>query len=291
MAVALVTGAAGSVGKEVVEGLVRRGWSVRGFDLPGCDFGSLESFPGVEIIRGDITDPRSVALVGQVDAIVHLAALLPPVSERDRARTFLVNVQGMQNLIRAVVEVGSEARAPHFVLASSVATYGDTSGDEPPIKVEREQRPVDIYGESKVAAEKLLIASGLSYTILRIAPVSIPAVLEPPEVWPFSPNQRVEFVARSDAVLALLNCVGNDEATDKILNIAGGPSWQVLGRQYVGNLYETLELDPREARYGDGPSWFDWYDTTESEAILAYQRTSYQDFLAQLRRAVEEEYA
>lgn len=291
MSVALVTGAAGSVGREVVRGLVELGWSVLALDLPTCDLASLESQPGVAVVRSDLTIPSSLADVGPVDAVVHLAALLPPVSERDRNRTFLVNVEGTRRVLEACAAATRWGSGPQFVLASSVATYGDTRAEQLPVGVGHPQHPVDIYGESKVAAERLVVESGLPYTILRIAPVSIPAVLEPPEVWPFSAEQRVEFVARSDAVLALVASVGNSAAKGKIFNIAGGPSWRVVGRQYVANMYEILELDPQEARYYDGPSWFDWYDSTESEAILGYQRTPYQVFLEQLRRAVEEEFA
>ena len=291
MSVALVTGAAGSVGREVVRGLAERGWSVLALDLPTCDFASVESLPGVEVVRTDLTVPESLANLGPFEVVVHLAALLPPVSERDRNRTFLVNVEGTRRVLEACTAATGGASGPQFVLASSVATYGDTRAEHPPIRVEHSQRPMDIYGESKVAAERLVVESGLPYTILRIVPVSIPAVLEPPEMWPFSAEQRVEFVARSDAVLALVASVGNSQARGKIFNIAGGPSWRVLGGQYVANMYEILELDPGEARYCDGPSWFDWYDSTESEAILRYQRTPYQVFLDQLRRAVEEEFA
>lgn len=290
MPVALVTGAAGSVGKEVVEGLVKRGWSVRAFDLPGRDFSSLEDRSGIEIVRGDVTDPSSLAAMGAVDAVVHLAALLPPVSERDREQSFKVNVEGTRHLLQACAAAAVGEKMPHFVLSSSVATYGDTSGEEPPVRVGHSQRPVDIYGDSKVAAERLVLASGLPYTVLRISAVSIPAILEPPEVWPFASEQRVEFIARGDAVLALLNSVGNSAAVGKILNVAGGLTWRVLGRQYVANMYEILDLDPVEARYQVGPSWFDWYDSAESDAILGYQRTSYEEFLRQLRQVAEEEF-
>mgnify|MGYP005844314255 CR=1 FL=1 len=291
MPIALVTGAAGSVGREVVVGLVMRGWSVKAFDLPSCDFSSLENRSGVEVIRGDITERSSLASAGSVDTVVHLAALLPPVSEHDRERTFEVNVEGTRYLLEACAAAAWGGEMPHFVLASSVATYGDTSGEEPPVRSDHPQRPLDIYGDSKVAAEKLVLASGVSFTVLRIAPISVPAILEPPEVWPFGPEQRVEFIARSDAVLALLNSMGNDAAKNRVLNVTGGPTWQVLGGQYVANMYEILGLDPAEARYRDGPGWFDWYESAESEAILGYQRTSYQEFLRQLRQVAEEEFA
>ena len=52
----LVTGGAGSVGREVVACLASRGHRVRVFDLPTCDFGPLEHRAQVEVVKGDIRD-------------------------------------------------------------------------------------------------------------------------------------------------------------------------------------------------------------------------------------------
>ena len=54
----LVTGGAGSVGREVSLLLAARGHRVRVFDLPGCDFSPLED--ATEILAGDITDPDAL---------------------------------------------------------------------------------------------------------------------------------------------------------------------------------------------------------------------------------------
>jgi nucleoside-diphosphate-sugar epimerase len=289
MPTVLVTGAAGSVGRELVNLLSSRGIAVRAFDLASCDFSPFQGLPQVSIWPCDITDALGVAeAVAGVDSIVHLAALLPPASERDRSRTFLINVAGTQNLI-AATQI-SHTR-PHLIFASSVSTYGDTSKDTPPISTQHSQSPLDIYAESKIAGEGAVLASGLPYTILRIAGISVPLVLEPPPVWPFQIDQRIEFVSRHDVVVALAASVGNREAVNKVFNIAGGPSWQMRGQEYVESQYKLLDIPPEEARYADAPGWFDWYDTTEAQAALNYQQTSYDQFLAQLQQAIEEEFA
>ena len=120
----LVTGGAGSVGREVVLLLAARGCRVRVFDLPGCDFSPLEGV-AQEIVAGNIVDRDAVqrAVTG-VDVAVHLAALLPPNSERSREATMAVNVQGTANLIAALKSAHPDAR---LVLSSSVCVYGDTS--------------------------------------------------------------------------------------------------------------------------------------------------------------------
>jgi UDP-glucose 4-epimerase len=282
----LVTGGAGSIGSELTRKLVKQGFQVRVFDLPFLDFSALEALEKVEIVKGDITDPETVeAAVDGADLVLHLAALLPPASERDRERTFAVNVGGTANVVNAIKAAGGGAR---LVFSSTVATYGNTMDGEPPVGVGHPQNPVDIYGESKIAAERLILEAGISYTILRISGVVIPALLDPPDPWPFMREQRMEFVARADVVSALLAAVSSQEAAGKILIIAGGESWRMLGHQYVEKVFELLDVPMEEASYRQTPWWSDWHDTAEAQALLNYQHTSFPEFLEQLDQAILE---
>src|SRR5215211_5572714 len=81
----LITGGAGSVGRSLVARCLADGHTVRVFDLPVCDFTGLEGEPGIEVVQGDITQMAAVTLAVQgVSAVMHLAAILPPASERNR---------------------------------------------------------------------------------------------------------------------------------------------------------------------------------------------------------------
>ncbi len=296
MSTILITGGAGSIGRELARVLTADGHLVRALDLPSCDFAPLEALPNVEPMRADILDRDAlIAAADGVDAALHLAALLPPQSERDGAFTWRVNVEGTQRLIEALEANG---RRPHLILSSSVCVYGDTWAKDPspakePITVDHPCAPFDRYGESKVAAESVTRGgvtreSALPYTILRISGVSVPAFLAPPEVWPFRAEQRIEFVARDDVVTALVACVGNERAIGRTLHVAGGPTWRMAGAEYAARFNEVLGLDADDAAYCPGPCTFDTYDTVECQAILGYQRTSFAAFLEQLQAAVDE---
>jgi nucleoside-diphosphate-sugar epimerase len=217
-----------------------------------------------------------------VDAALHLAALLPPNSERSRERTMAINVQGTANLIDALKVANLDAR---LVLSSSVCVYGDTSTRQPPIDVDTPLHAADIYAESKIEAERLVVTSGLDHAVLRISGVSVPAFLAPPPVWPFQADQRIEFVCRDDVVQALAACVA--VPSRGVLNIAGGPTWRMLGREYVARFNEAMGLPPEEGQYSERPGYFDWYDTGASQAILGYQQTTFERFLELLDEAIE----
>ena len=282
----LVTGGAGSVGRRVVDRLVGSGRSVRVLDLPAMDFAGLEGRPGVEVVRGDITDADGVRrAVDGTGAVLHLGAVLPPNSERDRDLTLRVNVGGTRNLADAMERLNPGGR---LVFTSSISTYGDTSLEEPPIHVTRGQSAIDIYAESKIEGERLVRESSLTNTVvLRIAGIVVPAFLEPPDPWPFMEDQRVEMVHRDDASDALFASVSTPDAGGRVFNVGGGPTWQLRGCDYVRDFYEVMGAPVELATYRETPGWVDWYDTEESQRVLRYQNRSYEDYLGEMRAVIQ----
>jgi len=227
----LITGGAGSVGRILVSRIRQDGRPVRIFDLPSMNYAGLDGVDGIELIKGDITNADTVRkAVAGVDAVIHLAAILPPASERDRTRTFAVNVDGTTYIVRALETIAPQAV---LVFSSSVSTYGDTTHTSPPVGVSHPQGAIDVYADSKIAAEQILRTSHATWVILRIAGIAVPAFQEPPAVWPFMPDQRVELVHRDDVVTAIHRATTSPAAHEKILNIAGGSTWQTTGRRYV----------------------------------------------------------
>lgn len=283
----LITGGAGSVGRRLVARCRANGHTVRVFDLPVCDFTGLEGEAGIEVVKGDITNPTTVERAVQgVSAVLHLAALLPLASEANRERTFAINVQGTAHILQAMA---AHARDAVLVFSSSVSTYGDTTTEPPPVRVEHPQTPLDIYAESKIAAEHLIRQSPVDAVVLRIAGIAVPEVQEPPPIWPFTANQRLEMVHRDDVVTALYKALVTPAGRGKTLNIAGGPTWQTTGRQYVADVYDILgvPLDMATFRSQDAPGWVDWYDTEASQRLLDYQQHPYPSYLDTLRQEVE----
>ena len=282
----LITGGAGSVGRQLAGMLLEDGKTVRIFDLPFMDFSGLEDEEGVEVVKGDITDADSViSAVAGVSGVLPLAAILPPNSEKDRNFTFRVNVDGTRNIVE-----GLKAGAPEapLVFTSSISTYGDTSGENPPITVDHSQGAIDVYADSKIAGEKILLASEVNYIILRVASIAVPGFLEPPEPWPFTAAQRVEMIHRDDVADALRNAVGNEKAVRKVFNVAGGNSWRLTGKDYVEDFFNVMGAPVDMAVYRDSPGWNDWYDTEESQKILKYQNRSYEYYSDQMKAIVEE---
>jgi len=122
---ALVTGAAGFIGSNVVKVLLEQGVQVRAMTLPGENLRNLEGVE-VEKIEGNVLDPASLdrAIKG-CDTLFHLAAIYS-IWQKDRAIFYRVNLQGARNTLWAARRAGVEK----IVFTSSVAGIGIKPGKD-----------------------------------------------------------------------------------------------------------------------------------------------------------------
>jgi len=149
----LVTGANGFVGAHVVRALLSRGRRVRCLARPESDLGNLDGLP-VEIVRGDLRDPASLARAAAgIDTLYHCAADYRLWSRDPRALD-AANVAGTENMLRAAVEAG----ARRIVHTSSVATLA--AREDRPAREEdaaEENAVIGHYKKSKVMAERIAL--------------------------------------------------------------------------------------------------------------------------------------
>ena len=122
------------------------------------------------------------AAVDGVETLVHLAAILPPVSEANPELTNHVNVEGTRVLLESLGRESPEARV---VFSSSVSVYGRPPEPGRIITAEAPMTPDDHYAQSKAESEVLVRESGLEWIALRISGVAIPIFQDPPAEWPF----------------------------------------------------------------------------------------------------------
>jgi nucleoside-diphosphate-sugar epimerase len=258
--------------------LLDEGHDVVGFDLDSRRARDLASgFDGrAQFVWGDITDPESLRhALGGVDAVVHLAAIIPPYSDKAPELANKVNLDATLDLI-AQMEASSTAK--RLVFASSQGIFGDVQDREPPLRVDTPVSPTDEYGRQKVACEDAIRRSGLRWSILRLSAVS-PLHLQaqdPSIMFEISPDARFEFLHPADAGTAFARAVACDAAIGRILNIAGGENCRMTYYDFVNALMGVMGIGPlpvdafvrqRPARY-----FGDWADTAESQRLLQYQQ-------------------
>lgn len=160
---ALVTGATGFIGSHLTAALIRQGFDVVCLVRNTSSLKYLEGL-NIKTVNGDCTDMESLSVaVKDVDYIFHLAGLTKAYSEKDY---YNVNVKGTENIIKATIE--NNPGIKRFFYLSSLAAVGP-SYDGKPLNEDCEQRPVSLYGRTKLEGEKIVYGNrgNLPVTIVR----------------------------------------------------------------------------------------------------------------------------
>ncbi len=166
MPIALVTGGAGFIGSHLVRLLIERSWTVRVLD--NLSTGSRDNLAGagVELIVGDIREPKVVErAVRGAAAVFHLAAMISvPESMAAPVECYRANVLGSLH----VLDASRKADVGKVILSSSCAVYGDAGA---PVDETSQTTPISPYAASKLAMEQsarmMAVAFGLETVCLR----------------------------------------------------------------------------------------------------------------------------
>jgi nucleoside-diphosphate-sugar epimerase len=155
----LVTGATGFVGSHLAEALRRRGDEVTALARSAGKAAALSPL-GVRVVAGDLHDRAALqrAVEGQ-DIVYHVAGV---VAARTEADFMAANRDGTRNVIEAAERAGTG----RLVYVSSMAAAGPTIKGRP-LRGDERPRPVTGYGRSKLAAEQIVTASRLAWSIVR----------------------------------------------------------------------------------------------------------------------------
>jgi len=151
-----VTGGAGYIGSTLIRSLVSQGHEVVSIDnLRLGDYRYLKEINGgekLELRVGDIRDENAlIESFRGADAVAHLAALpgLLLCDEKPE-EAISVNVYGTHRVLEAARKMGIK----RVVFCSSAATYGAPTII--PVSEDHKQRPLNLYGVTKLTNEKQL---------------------------------------------------------------------------------------------------------------------------------------
>lgn len=163
----LVMGGAGYIGSHTLRHLKENGYDVLAAD--NLATGHKEAVLDSELVIADLLDLESLKRLFssyQIDAVIHFAAFsLVGESVTDPAKYYRNNVVGTLNLLDVMREFGVNK----IVFSSTCATYGNPLYT--PIDEKHPQSPINPYGQTKLAIEKIFCdyqkSYGLKYIALR----------------------------------------------------------------------------------------------------------------------------
>ena len=163
----LVTGGAGYIGSHTVKALRNSGFDPLIFD--NFSTGHRNFVGSTKLVEGDLANPESLKRAFEenpVEGVLHFAGkALVPESHRSPELYYSTNVTGGIHLLTAMKNAGVKK----IIFSSTCATYGIP--EKVPIDENTPQRPINPYGETKLAFEKALRwfqdSYGIEYLSLR----------------------------------------------------------------------------------------------------------------------------
>lgn len=163
----LICGGAGYIGSNMTAMLLAAGLEPVVFD--NLSKGHKEAIGKAEFVKGDLADYGLLVKTlkkYKIEAVMHFAAFIEVAeSMQQPLKYYKNNVSNTQTLLAAMESVGVEK----FVFSSSAAVYGTPK--QTPITEDAPTEPINPYGETKLAVEKMChyqsFAGKLRYAALR----------------------------------------------------------------------------------------------------------------------------
>lgn len=290
----VVTGALGNLGQRVLHELARRGRPALALDRPAALSGAAaftRDLPaGIELRPLDLATAGERELEGAVEGaagVLHLAAVLPPASDRDPAAARTVNVTRTLALI-AALERGPGAP---FVFPSSLTVFGPPADRGHLHGPDDPTRATDPYSAHKLEVEAALARSRLPWVVLRVG-VSVDARTLSTDLGTLRrllsthPDHPLHWVHPDDVAFALCESLVTPAAHRRVLCVGGDASCRVTMRAFLSAAPAAVGLGVPRLLFGRGVYPTSWLDTSEAQRLLGFQRRGFAVYQAELRAAV-----
>ncbi len=285
----LVTGAFGRLGQMVLAELKQRGYRVVAMDLDNPvnrkAAGKLTATYD-EALWGDLRKTDFKPLLPGLCAVVHLGAILPPLTETAATLAHDVNVKATFRLIDAIE---ASAEKPLLVYPSSVTVFGYPEPMTRPMRPEDPVSPTDNYTRHKVEIEQRLAASSIPWCVLRVG-VSVDSrtlgadLVTLRQLFNVRPDNPLEYVHPCDVATAVANSIDNPRAIGRILLLGGGGDCRVTQHQFLSTALNAMGVELPRDMFGKERFYTSWMDTTESQDILKFQNHRFSDYQTDMRQ-------
>ncbi len=145
---ALVTGATGFIGSQIVDYLLERGYQVRCTVRKTSNLRWLKDKP-IELVEAGLSDLNALKeAVKGVDYVYHIAGLT---AAKDYDTFLKVNRDGTLNILKAIEEANPNIK--RYLHCSSQTVHGPAESFDKPTAEDMPLNPITSYGKSKKAGE------------------------------------------------------------------------------------------------------------------------------------------
>lgn len=251
----------------------------------------LSSLPrNFTVHYGDISNRKDVdAVTGGLDAVIHLAAIIPPLADENPELAERVNVKGTENLIKSLEQ---HSPCAFFIYSSSISVYGDRLHN-PEIKIDDPLNPSvgDEYALTKIKCEALISASSLKWTIFRLAAIMGNHKISK-LMFHMPLDTSVEICTPADTARAFVNAFEKSRDLEgRIFNLGGGENCRISYRDLLSRSFEIYGMGklafPDKAFAEKNFHCGNYADGGDLNDILDFRRDNLQSYFAKVKSEVK----
>ena len=286
-----ITGIAGFLGSNLADYYIKKGFNVSGCDnLVGGDLENVD--PKVNFVKAECEDIHKMKeMTKNIDVVIHAAAYA-----HEGLSVVSPNII-CSNIINASTSVFSAAiqnKVKRIVFCSSMARYGNI---KQPFNEDDAPNPVDPYGISKLAAEKILInlcnTYGIEYNIAvphniigikqkyddpfrNVASIMINLMLQNRQPIIYGDGeQKRSFSDVDDCIYCIDKLATDPNITSQLVNIGPGPENELSVNELFKKLSNKLKFNQEPVFYKDRPNEVKLANCSASKAekLLKYKKT------------------
>lgn len=242
----LVTGAAGTVGVQVIKFLLSEGK----YEITALELKSKRSYKRlkhvrkrINIVYGDVNDSNLIdALVKTHDYVIHLAGILPPFANVKDELCRVIDYEGTKNIVNSISNYNPKCC---LLYASSASIYGSSETKQLTVNSKMNIEKMDYYSTYKKKSEDYIKENIKNYTIFRLS-----YVLGDPKsetlIYNIKPKTELETVSSEDAGYAFVVAIDFfSKLKGKTFNVSGGEKFRTVYADYLYNVFKNYGLSVR----------------------------------------------
>lgn len=243
----LVTGAAGTVGLQVVRFLLSEGkYEITVLELKNRHvYKRLKPFrKRINIVYGDVCDEMIVdALVKDHDVVIHCAGVLPPFANVKEELCKEIDYMGTKTIVDSIKSYNPDC---FLLYASSTSVYGRQEDNmNITVKSDCNIDEFDYFSSYKLKCEEYIKDNIKNYSIFRLAYI----LGDPgPESLIYNVHKKMYFetLSSEDAGYAFVAAIDfKDKVNKKTFNVSGGEKFRTTYSDYLNHIFKTFGLSVR----------------------------------------------
>lgn len=285
----LITGAAGTIGRNVIKYLLSEGkYEITAIDIKTAQNKRyLNKYrKRINIIYGDITDEKLMeALVKEMNFVIHLASSNIDLANYNQNLSYEIDYKGTETIVRLIDFYNPDC---HLLYASTASVYGKQDNEFVTVSTKPNLSASDVYSKMKLDSENIIKKKLKNYSIYRL-PVVLCNPVTDNFIFTFDKNAKIETVAENDVAYMFSRAIDRIEKVNKkTFNVGGGEYCRTTAQEFTNDILKNFGLTKKylKSRLLIDRNFHSYYfkDSDKLDEILSYRNDSIKSYFMRIRR-------